>query len=97
MACEIRWSPRAASHLHHICEFIARDSETYACIFAQRIIKTIENISLFPLSGRIVPEYNDKNLRERIFGHYRIVYRLKEECIEIAAVCHGSKTMERDL
>ena len=97
MACHIRWSPRAAAHLQSICEFIAKDSETYARIFAHQILRIIENIPAFPKAGRIVPEYNDENLRECIYGHYRIVYRLKEDFIEIAAICHGSRTMEKDM
>jgi len=57
----------------------------------------VEDIPSFPKVGRIVPEYNDENLRERIYGNYRIVYRLKEDFVEIAAICHGSQLLERIL
>lgn len=30
----------------------------------------------FPLSGRMVPEYGDNNLREMLEGNYRIVYEI---------------------
>lgn len=36
MANRIIWSPRAASHLESICEFIAEDSPAYARIFARK-------------------------------------------------------------
>lgn len=91
MDYRIKWSPRAASHLEQICEFIAQDSEIVVRIFATKILKIVEDIPLFPKSGRIVPEYNDKNLREHIFGNYRIVYRLKKDLIEIAAICHSAR------
>ena len=29
MALKIKWSPRAASNLEEICEYIAKDSESY--------------------------------------------------------------------
>ncbi|REL39310.1 type II toxin-antitoxin system RelE/ParE family toxin [Rhodohalobacter sp. SW132] len=30
-----------------------------------------------PESGRIVPEYNDPNLRELMLGNYRVIYRIR--------------------
>lgn len=97
MVKNIRWSPRAASNFEDICNFIARDSKYYAVLFAKRINIIIKTIPQFPLSGRIVPEYGDENLREKIYENYRIVYRLKEEFIEIVAICHGSKPLNNIL
>ena len=97
MAYKIRWSPRAASNFEDICNYIARDSEFYAAIFAKKINVIIESIPQFPKAGRIVPEYEDKNLREKIYENYRIVYRLKEEFIEIVVICHGAKPMDNIL
>ena len=97
MAYKIRWSPRAASNFEDICNYIARDSEFYAAIFAKKINAIIESIPQFPKAGRIVPEYEDKNLREKIYENYRIVYRLKEEFIEIVVICHGAKPMDNIL
>lgn len=74
MARKIIWSPHAAKSLEDICIFIERDSQHYATIFAQRIIAAIELAAEFPESGRVVPEYNDPSLREKILGNYRIVY-----------------------
>ena len=93
----IRWAPRAASHLEQICEYISRDSETYARIFAKKVLSMVEYIASFPKIGRVVPEYNDPNLRERIYGNYRIVYRLKDDVIEIAAISHGAQLLEKVL
>jgi len=93
----IRWSPRAASHLEQICDYISRDSETYARIFAKEALSIVEGIASFPKIGRVVPEYNDPNLRERIYGNYRIVYRLKDDVVEIAAICHGAQRLEKVL
>jgi toxin ParE1/3/4 len=93
----IRWSPRAASHLEQICEYISRDSKTYALISAERVLSIVESIASFPQIGRVVPEYNDPSLRERIYGNYRIVYRLKDHIVEIAAICHGAQPLEKVL
>ena len=97
MAYKIRWSPRAASNFEDICNYIARDSVYYAALFAKRVNDIIKNIPQFPKAGRIVPEYEDENLREKIYENYRIVYRLKGELIEVVAICHGAKQMKNIL
>ena len=87
------WSPRAIKDLEGICEYIGKDSEYYAKFFAQKIVAMIEKIPEFPEIGRIVPEYNQSNLRERILRNYRIVYRLKPELVEIVTIFHGAKLL----
>lgn len=94
MAQKIRWSPRAALNLEDICNYIAKDSEVYATIFADKINTIIKYIPQFPKAGRVVPEYKNEKIREKIYENYRIVYRIREEFIEIVAICHGSKPLE---
>jgi len=91
------WSPKAISCLENIHKFISKDSVYYASHFVDRIVQIIENIPCFPRSGRMVPEYNDDNIREKIFRKYRIVYRLKESSIEIVAIVHGTRLLENIL
>ena len=93
MARTIRWSPRAATDFEDICAYIARDSERYAKLFAMKIFKLIEEIPKFPRAGRVVPEYADENIRERIYENYRIVYRLKKDAVEVVAIRHGSRQL----
>jgi len=97
MAKEIIWSPRAANNLEEICDYIARDSEYYAALFAKGMIKIVESIPEFPYAGRIVPEYQNKSLREKLYKHYRIVYRIKENVIEIAAICSDTQLLKNIL
>ena len=95
MALKIKWSPRAASNLEEICNYIAKDTEYYSILFAKKIINIVKAIPKFPKSGRIVPEYKDDSLREKIYGNYRIVYRLKADIVEIVAICHGSRSLDK--
>ena len=88
------WSPDAVDDLEAICDYIAKDSEHYARVFAQGTINAIERLKIFPESGRIVPEYNQKGIREIIFQNYRIVYRIKPSAIEIVTIMHGARLME---
>ena len=68
----IIWSPYAVDDLEAIYDYITKDSEHYARLFAQGVINAIERLEIFPESGRMVPEYNQKSIREIIFQNYRI-------------------------
>lgn len=94
MVSKIRWSPRAVSNFEDICNYIAKDSELYATLFAKKVNTIIKYIPMFPKAGRIVPEYNNENLREKIYENYRIVYRIKKEIIEIVVISHGAKLLK---
>ncbi len=94
MAYKIKWSPRAASNFEDICNYIGKDSKYYASLFAKKVNALIKAIPQFPKAGRIVPEYGDENIREKIYENYRIVYRLKEGFVEIVAICHGAKLLD---
>ena len=50
-----------------------------------------EQISKFPSSGRIVPEFETEQIREVIEGSYRIIYYIKPDQIDVLAVIHGSQ------
>jgi plasmid stabilization system protein ParE len=93
VARQIDWSPKATADLEAICERISRDSEFYARLFATRVTAAVERLACFPKLGRVVPEYGREDLREIIYQRYRIVYRLRGEGVEIAAVCHGSRPL----
>ena len=97
MAYQIRWSPRAAANFEDICNYIAKDSQYYAALFAKRVNALIKTIPQFPSAGRIVPEYKDESLREKIYENYRIVYRIKGEFIEIVAICHGARILRSQI
>ena len=93
----IIWSPKAVNELGRICDYIGENSEYYARLFAENVFKRIEQLALFPYSGRIVPEYNQPELRELIYQNYRIIYRVKADIIEIIWITHGARLLSEDL
>ena len=94
MAKRIKWSPKAIQSFEEICNYISKDSEYYASIFAKKINAIVKEIPRFPKLGRIVPEYQEEDLREKIFQSYRIVYRLKADIVEIVVISHGAKQLD---
>ncbi|MBU0988788.1 MAG: type II toxin-antitoxin system RelE/ParE family toxin, partial [Proteobacteria bacterium] len=92
---KIRWTEKASSNLEGIFEYISRDSRLYAARYVRALIAATKRLETMPRSGRVVPEFEDPELREVIYGNYRIVYRVAEtnKDIEILAVVHGARDM----
>ena len=90
----VRWTPQATEDLESIIEFIADDSPHYAQLFAINSIKAVERLWDFPDLGRIVPEFDDPDIREILLGNYRIVYRIQKGSVEILTIYHGSRILD---
>ena len=93
----VHWTNTAIEHLQAIYDYIAKDSPVYAQRMVDRLTKRSEQISSFPLSGRIVPEYEAEDIRELIEKPYRIIYRIKPEQIDVLAVVHGSQLIQESI
>lgn len=93
MAVRIIWSPSARLDLHDLKEYISLDSPEIAKRFIASLFESVERLEVFPQSGRTVPEFEDKHLREAIRKPCRIVYRLNADhsSIEIIRVWHTSR------
>jgi len=93
MAHRLGWSQRALTDLEGIAEYIATDSPTYAANVVKKILNQVRLLAQFPRAGRIVPEFDDENVRELIVYSYRVIYRLQENEIVVAAIIHGKRNI----
>lgn len=87
----IRWSNQALADLELIGDYIACDSPSLAQIQVERIFAAVERLSHYPRSGRIVPEMGRDDLREILFGTYRIVYSIDGDEVQVLTVVHSSR------
>ncbi len=94
MDYKVVWSPEAIEDLQSIAEYIQRDSEFYARAVVTKILDVTRSIKDFPLIGRIIPELENENIRERFIYSYRLVYQIKKQKILIVAVIHGRRLFE---
>jgi toxin ParE1/3/4 len=97
MAYQVEWSPRAIEDVEAIALYIAADSTAYAAAVVKKILDTTRNLSRFPSAGRVVPEFSDENIREKFAYSYRIIYRIQDDTVTIAAVIHGKRLLELDV
>ena len=91
---KIIWSELAIQDLKQIHEYIALDSKFYADRFIEKIITRVDQLESLHTSGRIVPEFNNEQIRELIEGNYRIVYKIYSSHVGIARVHHAAKLLK---
>jgi addiction module RelE/StbE family toxin len=93
---KIVWTEIAVIDLKEIFDYIADDSTRYASITTQKIYQRVQEINGNPFLGRIVPEFDEKLIRELIEGKYRIIYRIKNEVeIDILRVFHSARLLKK--
>lgn len=90
---KVVWSPEALEDVESIAGYIAKDSAFYAAAVVQKILDTSRDLSRFPLVGRIVSELEDESIRERFVYSYRLIYRMRDDVITVAAVIHGRRLL----
>lgn len=76
---EIVWTHQALYKLNKFVDYISRDDLVTAEKWVLKLIEKTDQLTKQPESGRIVPEYNEPNLRELIFWNYRVIYRIRKE------------------
>lgn len=90
----LNWTEQSKNDLISIAEFIAQDSVKFARITIQNIRNAAQQLKLYPLSGRIVPEAKNNSIRELIHGNYRIIYLIREnQTVDILTVHHAAKSL----
>jgi toxin ParE1/3/4 len=93
---KVYWTDTARRHLDAIHAHIAQNSPHYAQRMVDRLTRRSQQISIHPLSGRSVPEYETSQIREVIEGPYRIIYYIKPDQVDVLAVIHGAMNIVRD-
>jgi plasmid stabilization system protein ParE len=79
----------AIEDVEAIAAYIQRNSPWYAKAVVSKLVETAESIPEYPQLGRVVPELGDANIRERLVHRYRLIYRLEQNRVVLAAIIHG--------
>ena len=93
MDYKVIWSEDALRDIEAIAAYIERDSHFYASSVVTRILETTKLLETFPLSGRVVPEEADENVREHFVFSFRIIYEISLNNVCVLAVVHGKRLL----
>ena len=92
---EIVWTLEAARWLEKIHDTIATDNPSAAHNVVSGIYDKIQLLRTFPRIGARYLSIADREVREILYGHYRIAYLIvTEDRIEILGIFHGAMRIE---
>ena len=91
------WTKDGIKSFEEVIQYISKDSFYYASNFAKKVLFYIEKLKHFPNIGRIVPEYNEPDIRELIYQNYRIVYKVDRKIVYVLLVIHGTRELQSNV
>ncbi len=89
----IEWSKRSQRELQEIYKYIEQSSPLYAARFVDRLMKRIEKLANFPFSGEKVPFKLMPDLRQIVFGKYRIFFQSNNDLVLVTSIFHASRLL----
>jgi plasmid stabilization system protein ParE len=95
---EIFWTDEAKKWLREIHDYIKLDNELAAKRVVNSIYQKVENLKKYPEIGQKLSQWINKDIRMILYGHYRIVYLIKNnERIDIVGIYHGALDLKKHL
>jgi len=93
---KIIWSPLAIERATEIAEYISLDNVTASQNWIDSIFEKVKILETSSEIGRIVPEIERNEIREILYGNYRIIYRIEKYSISILTIRHGKQILPVD-
>ena len=95
---EIVWTLEAVKWLQDIYDYIGDQSPSTAHRVVSGIYEKAQLLRRHPRMGQRYESIVDREVREIMYGHYRIAYLVRSsERIEILGVFHGAMDLDRYL
>lgn len=91
------WTSNAKRELRAVYNYIAQNSLRYAQGVVDRITRKTDQLAKLPYLGSEVPEYEDTAIRELSVQSYRIIYRVREERVEVLSVVHAARQLPSEI
>jgi len=82
------WTAEAKIRLREIQTYIGEHDPKAAQQVVRRLLEQSKTLGDLPLSGRQVPEFRQDDLRELLVRPYRLIYRVRDEQVQILTVKH---------
>ena len=92
---QVTWANAAIDDLQRLREYFEPASPRFAEKLMDQLISRTRMLVDFPQSGRMVPEFENAQLREVQSGNYRIIYRLEQtDKVEIVRIFHNAQLLD---
>lgn len=75
--------------------YVAQDSPPAAERLLIQALDAASSLDAFSERGRVVPEFNQPNVREVLVQRYRLLYEVTPAEVQILAFVHGARDLTR--
>jgi plasmid stabilization system protein ParE len=93
---KVTWAPLAVDRVAEIAAYIAEDNPPAAEKWIHKIFARVGQLATFPDSGRHLQETTRPDVRELVWGNYRIIYRTEPRHVLILTVRHIKQILPVD-
>ena len=93
MAYRVIWSPKAVEDVEAIAGYISRDSPSYAAAVIEKVIAITHQLTENAGRGRLIPEIEESTVMEQFAYSYRLIYRIENQDVTVAAMIHGKRLL----
>lgn len=92
----INWTFQAKDDLKNISDYISADSKKFAKLQVLKIMRRTHVLKSHIQIGKVVLEFQRQNIREIVFGNYRIIYKIvSEKQIDILTIHHSARDLSK--
>ena len=86
MNLEIVWSERAFMRVEELADFVAQRNPAAAASWVESLFERVETLGGTPRMGRVFRGSSNDNVREMLFGQYKVYYLHEEEHARITVL-----------
>ena len=84
----VSWAPRAIARATEIVTYIAAQRPGSAGRWVEGLFALAASLRSHPRAGRKVPEAGRDDLRQVLYGKYRLIYRIESTRLVVLTVRH---------
>ena len=85
---DLKWTNKSLSDLTRLYDFLASVNRPAAARIVQSLTAAPVKLIEFPRIGEVLEEFNPREVRRIIVGHYELRYEIKESVIYILRIWH---------
>jgi plasmid stabilization system protein ParE len=93
---KVQWTRLALRRADEAAAYIAGDSPSAASRWLSGLQDAVRRLERFPQSGRVAVDLERGDLREILYGSYRVVYRVEPGFVRILTVRHLRRAPDAD-
>ena len=86
---ELKWTSKALSDLARLHEFLTPVNKTVAARTVQSLAAAPSNLIVNPRIGECLDEFEPREVRRILVGHYEIRYEVQDSTIYVLRLWHN--------